>query len=168
MPWVQHLYLKHMHIQSAYQALPCMQAEAPAAVFVSCERTCDLVHALSLALRPIRGDGSRGPGVRAQVRPSAQQRLRLKQLHWDKLREARAGTVWARGATRAPNLDFSELESLFQVLHPCCCPPVCMTCTAGLPVGGRMKPVLRACQAGPRHGACKSRRESPHACMPLP
>ena len=50
----------------------------------------------------------------AQVRPSSQQRRRLTQLHWDKLREAAAGTVWERGARASPNLDFDELENLFQ------------------------------------------------------
>jgi formin 2 len=54
-------------------------------------------------------------GARAQVRPSSQQRRRLKQLHWDKLREATAGTVWARNGAASPNLDFDELENLFQV-----------------------------------------------------
>ena len=66
------------------------------------------------------------------MKTSAQQRRRLKQLHWDKIRAPQQGTVWARDNQPRVNLNFDELENLFQVracssphillkqfLHPC-------------------------------------------------
>ncbi len=55
----------------------------------------------------------------AQVKTSAQQRRRLKQLHWDKIRAPQQGTVWARDNQPRVNLNFDELENLFQarILH---------------------------------------------------
>ncbi|KAK2080723.1 hypothetical protein QBZ16_000577 [Prototheca wickerhamii] len=46
-------------------------------------------------------------------------KLRLKQLHWDKLKAAGAGTVWERAAREQglPGLDFAELEQLFHILE---------------------------------------------------
>ena len=42
-------------------------------------------------------------------------KLRLKQLHWDKLKQAREGTVWSRAKGDKLHLDLDQLESLFQV-----------------------------------------------------
>lgn len=49
-----------------------------------------------------------------QVKTSAQQRRRLKQLHWDKIRSPQQGTVWANNQQPRVNLNFDELENLFQ------------------------------------------------------
>ena len=51
----------------------------------------------------------------AQVRASASQRRKLKQLHWDKIRGSQEGTIWSKAKGQHPNLNFAELESLFQV-----------------------------------------------------
>lgn len=50
-----------------------------------------------------------------QVQASAAQRRRLKQLHWDKLKQAREGTVWSKASNQKLSIDYNELESLFQV-----------------------------------------------------
>jgi hypothetical protein len=50
-----------------------------------------------------------------QVKATSQQRRRLKQLHWDKIRTPQQGTVWARDQQLHVNLNLEELESLFQV-----------------------------------------------------
>lgn len=46
---------------------------------------------------------------------TAEQKRRLKQLHWDKLKQAREGTVWSRANRDKLHLDLAQLESLFQV-----------------------------------------------------
>ena len=46
---------------------------------------------------------------------TAEQKRRLKQLHWDKLKQAREGTVWTRANRDKLHLDLAQLESLFQV-----------------------------------------------------
>ena len=51
----------------------------------------------------------------AQVKASSAQRRRLKQLHWDKIRAPSEGTVWSHGRAAPLALDFSQLESMFQV-----------------------------------------------------
>ncbi|CAL8462809.1 g2342 [Coccomyxa elongata] len=56
------------------------------------------------------------PGV-IKVKTSAQQRRRLKQLHWDKIRAPQQGTVWARDNQPRVNLNFDELENLFQIME---------------------------------------------------
>ena len=58
-----------------------------------------------------------------QVKTSAQQRRRLKQLHWDKIRAPQQGTVWARDNQPRVNLNFDELENLFQA-RICSSPPI--------------------------------------------
>ena len=50
-----------------------------------------------------------------QVRPTASQRRKLKQLHWDKIKAPQEGTIWHQTSALNPNLNFAELESLFQV-----------------------------------------------------
>ena len=49
------------------------------------------------------------------MRASASQRRKLKQLHWDKIRGSQEGTIWSKAKGQNPNLNFAELESLFQV-----------------------------------------------------
>jgi len=46
---------------------------------------------------------------------AAEQKRRLKQLHWDKLKQAREGTVWSRANRDKLHLDLKQLEQLFQV-----------------------------------------------------
>ncbi|EFN59313.1 hypothetical protein CHLNCDRAFT_137684 [Chlorella variabilis] len=48
---------------------------------------------------------------------SEAQRRRLKQLHWDKLKQAREGTVWSRANRDKLHLDLRQLESLFQIME---------------------------------------------------
>ena len=50
-----------------------------------------------------------------QVKTSASQRRKLKQLHWDKIRGSQEGTIWSKTRGASPNLNFAELETLFQV-----------------------------------------------------
>ena len=52
-----------------------------------------------------------------QVRPTASQRRKLKQLHWDKIKAPQEGTIWHQSSGLNPNLNFAELESLFQARH---------------------------------------------------
>ncbi len=47
--------------------------------------------------------------------PDAAQSRRLKQLHWDKLKAVREGSVWSRASRLHSHLNVSELEALFQV-----------------------------------------------------
>lgn len=54
-------------------------------------------------------------GCMMQVRPTASQRRKLKQLHWDKIKAPQEGTIWHQASALNPNLNFAELESLFQV-----------------------------------------------------
>ena len=54
-----------------------------------------------------------------QVRPTASQRRKLKQLHWDKIKAPQEGTIWHQASALNPNLNFAELESLFQVSFCC-------------------------------------------------
>ena len=62
-----------------------------------------------------QGDGkAKGGQGLAEEEASAAQRRRLKQLHWDKLKQAREGTVWSKGSGKL-HINFAELESLFQV-----------------------------------------------------
>lgn len=50
--------------------------------------------------------------------PSEAQRLKLKQLHWDKLKATGEDTVWRKRPRHGrPHIDFTELESLFQILE---------------------------------------------------
>lgn len=49
------------------------------------------------------------------LQASSVQRRRLKQLHWDKLKQAREGTVWTKGSKDQLRINYDELESLFQV-----------------------------------------------------
>lgn len=55
------------------------------------------------------------PGSAEEEKATAEQRRRLKQLHWDKLKQAREGTVWSRANRDKLHLDLNQLESLFQV-----------------------------------------------------
>ncbi len=57
--------------------------------------------------------------VTVQVRPTASQRRKLKQLHWDKIKAPQEGTIWHQASGLNPNLNFAELESLFQVGQSC-------------------------------------------------
>ena len=57
--------------------------------------------------------------VTVQVRPTASQRRKLKQLHWDKIKAPQEGTIWHQASGLNPNLNFAELESLFQVSQSC-------------------------------------------------
>ncbi len=50
-----------------------------------------------------------------EVQATAAQRRRLKQLHWDKLKQAREGTVWSKASKEQLRINYDELESLFQV-----------------------------------------------------
>jgi len=55
--------------------------------------------------------------------PAPAPSIKLKQLHWDKLKEADENTVWRRpsetseGDQHDPLIDFDELENLFQILE---------------------------------------------------
>lgn len=60
-----------------------------------------------------KGGVPSSPGV-SKVKASSQQRRRLKQLHWDKIRTPQQGTVWARDHQQNVKLNLEELESLFQ------------------------------------------------------
>lgn len=53
-----------------------------------------------------------------KVTPTKEQRLRLKQLHWDKLARVGADSVWgAGGGGVAPcNVDVGQLEALFSII----------------------------------------------------
>lgn len=103
----------------------------------------------ALGKKKAQGDGSKdGPSANCVVlrsptaqrqRPSsaeeqaatAEQKRRLKQLHWDKLKQAREGTVWSRANRDKLHLDLTQLEQLFQVRLVGCC-GVKNACTAGL------------------------------------
>lgn len=68
-----------------------------------------------------------------QVRPTASQRRKLKQLHWDKIKTPQEGTIWHQSSGLNPNLNFAELESLFQVHHlGRCMPRGCSDCLSML------------------------------------
>ncbi|KAK9806804.1 hypothetical protein WJX72_003461 [[Myrmecia] bisecta] len=55
------------------------------------------------------------PGI-TKVKATAAQRRKLKQLHWDKIKAPQEGTIWSQ-AQRKTNLNFDELEALFQILE---------------------------------------------------
>ncbi|KAL0019924.1 hypothetical protein WJX77_010272 [Trebouxia sp. C0004] len=57
------------------------------------------------------------PAGVTKVRPTASQRRKLKQLHWDKIKAPQEGTIWHQASGLNPNLNFAELESLFQILE---------------------------------------------------
>jgi hypothetical protein len=64
------------------------------------------------------------PGWQEEQRASAEQRRRLKQLHWDKLKQAGEGTVWSRANRDKLHLDLAQLESLFQASTAAVPPPL--------------------------------------------
>lgn len=55
------------------------------------------------------------PSSAEEQAATAEQKRRLKQLHWDKLKQAREGTVWSRANRDKLHLDLKQLEQLFQV-----------------------------------------------------
>lgn len=63
--------------------------------------------------------GAIGPqgGTREAVQQQLAQKLRLKQLHWDKLKAAGEGTVWRLAREQHLSMNFEELEALFQILE---------------------------------------------------
>eukprot|EP00884_Botryococcus_braunii_P003894 jgi/Botrbrau1/13505/Bobra.0082s0098.1 len=62
---------------------------------------------------PLATPKPKTPGL---VTATTAQQRRLKQLHWDKIKEPQEGTVWSRSHGKAVNLNFQELESLFQLM----------------------------------------------------
>lgn len=66
-------------------------------------------------LRSPTSQAQRRGGFLDDQQATAEQKRRLKQLHWDKLKQAREGTVWSRANRDKLRLDLSQLESLFQV-----------------------------------------------------
>ncbi|GFQ05381.1 formin-like protein 6 [Phtheirospermum japonicum] len=67
--------------------------------------------------------GTRGKSLLSRTQTSRTQSKKLKPLHWLKLSRAVSGSLWAEAqksgeASRAPEIDISELESLFSAAVP--------------------------------------------------
>ncbi|KAL6558200.1 hypothetical protein OROMI_018550 [Orobanche minor] len=67
--------------------------------------------------------GTRGKSFLSRTQTSRNQSKKLKPLHWLKLSRAVSGSLWAEAqksgeASRAPEIDISELESLFSAAVP--------------------------------------------------
>ncbi|PSC67234.1 formin 6 [Micractinium conductrix] len=70
-----------------------------------------------LARSPTGRGGRPGSASLDEAQATAEQKRRLKQLHWDKLKQAREGTVWSRANRDKLHLDLKQLESLFQIME---------------------------------------------------
>ncbi|KAL4437056.1 hypothetical protein ABPG75_004195 [Micractinium tetrahymenae] len=67
-------------------------------------------------LRSPTGRSQRAGGSLEEQAAAAEQRRRLKQLHWEKFKQVGEGTVWSRRRDKL-HLNLDQLESLFQVLE---------------------------------------------------
>ena len=71
---------------------------------------------------PMGGNAVNCPPTQPQAKSipgstSSAQKLKLKQLHWDKLRKVPDNTIWREEVDNKPTIDLNELESLFQILE---------------------------------------------------
>lgn len=70
-----------------------------------------------VVLRSPTGRSLRPGGSAEEQAATAEQKRRLKQLHWEKFKQVGEGTVWSRRRDKL-HLNLQQLESLFQVKFP--------------------------------------------------